>query len=38
MPGKAKRIYWDANVFLHYIEGTPEHFTTLHGLQLSPYS
>lgn len=32
MPGKSRLIYWDANVFLHYIEGTPEHFTTLQGL------
>jgi len=23
MPGKAKVIYWDSNVFIHYIEETP---------------
>src|SRR5579875_3112539 len=32
MPGKSRRIYWDANVFLHYIEGTAAYFTTLQGL------
>src|SRR5690348_7202943 len=32
MPGKAKRLYWDANVFIHYIEATPAYIATLDEL------
>ncbi len=32
MPDKALRIYWDANVFLHYIEGTLAYLPTLDAL------
>lgn len=32
MPDKPRRIYWDACVFLHYIEGTPDWMPILDSL------
>lgn len=32
MPDRGPRIYWDANVFLHYIEGTPASLPTLDAI------
>ena len=32
MAGERRRIYWDACVFLHFLEGTPDKITTLRSL------
>ena len=32
MPGKVKVIYWDACIFLHYFEQTPEYIGILDAL------
>lgn len=32
MPDAPRRVYWDACIFLHYIEGTPEWMPTLDAL------
>lgn len=32
MPDEPKRVYWDACVFLHYIEGAPQWMQTLDSL------
>lgn len=29
MPVERRRYYWDTNIFLHYLEGTPEYAVTI---------
>ena len=38
MPGNRKRVYWDANVFLAYVNATPDHMPVLDALMRQSFA